>query len=66
MLQVSLAHSEAMNPEELSHLKEMLDHLESLSISDGQTSLYENIRLKVDEREIYVSPNTHLVACSMI
>ena len=51
-----------MNPEELSQLHEMLDYIQSLSISDGQTSVYDKIGLKADDQEIYVPPTTHLVA----
>ena len=51
-----------MNPEELSHMNEMLDRIQSLSISDGKTSVYDKIRLKTDNQEIYVPPTTHLVA----
>ena len=62
VLQVSPAYSQAMDPEELSHLNEMLDHIQSLSISNSQTSVYDKIGLKADDREIYVPPTTHLVA----
>ena len=40
----------------------MLDRIQSLSISDGRTSVYDRIGLKADDREIYVPPTTHLVA----
>jgi hypothetical protein len=51
-----------MNPDELSHLNEMLDRIQSMSISDGKTSVYNQIGLKADDREIYIPPTTHLVA----
>jgi hypothetical protein len=51
-----------MDPEELSKLDEMLDRIRSMSISDGKTSVYNQIRLKADNREIYTPPTTHLVA----
>jgi hypothetical protein len=50
-----------MNPEELSHLNEMLDHIQSMSISNGKTTVYDQIGLKADDREIYIPPTTHLV-----
>ena len=51
-----------MNPDELSQLHEMLDCIQSLSISDGKTSVYDRTGHKVDKQEIYVPTNTHLVA----
>ena len=51
-----------MNPEELSQLHEMLDRIQSISISDGKTSAYDKIGLKVDDRKIYVLPTTHPVS----
>lgn len=30
--------------------------------TDGQSSVYDKIGLKPDDREIYVPPNAHLVA----
>jgi hypothetical protein len=51
-----------MDPEELSKLDEMLDRIRSMSISDGKTSVYNQIGLKADDREIYAPPTTHLVA----
>jgi hypothetical protein len=50
-----------MNPEELPHLNEMLDRIQSMSISDGKTLVYDQVKLKVDDREIYIPPITHLV-----
>ena len=50
-----------MNSEELSHLNEMLDRIESMSISNGKTSVYDQTGLKADDQEIYVPPTTHLV-----
>ena len=32
-----------------------------MSILDGKTSVYDQIRLKDDDREIYIPPTTHLV-----
>jgi hypothetical protein len=50
-----------MDPEELSQLDEMLDRIRSMSISDGKTSVYNQIGLKSDNREIYTPPTTHRV-----
>jgi hypothetical protein len=50
-----------MNPKELSHLNEMLDQIQSLSILDGKTWVYDKIELKANDREIYIPPTTHLV-----
>ena len=41
ILRVSPAYNPAMNPEELSHLNEMLDRIQSMSISDGKTSVHD-------------------------
>ena len=49
-----------MNPEELSHLNEMLERIQRLSISNSL--VYDKIGLKADDREIYIPPTTHLVA----
>ena len=49
ILQVSPSYELAMNPEELSHLKEMLDCIQSMSISDGKTLVYDQVRLKADD-----------------
>ena len=51
-----------MDPTDLSLLNEMLDRIQNLGISDGQSSVYDQIGLKADDREIYVPPTTHLVA----
>ena len=40
----------------------MLDRIRRMSISDGKTSIYNQIGLKSDDREIYIPPTTHLVA----
>jgi hypothetical protein len=60
-LRVDPAYGQTMIPEELSHLNEMLDRIRSLSISGGKTSIYDQIRLKADDREIYFPPTTNLV-----
>ena len=51
-----------MNPEDLSHLNGMPDRIQRMSISDDQTSVYDKLRLKADDREIYIPPTTHQVA----
>lgn len=62
LLQISPAYGVSMDPEELSQLDEMLDRIQSMSISDDKTSVYNQIGLKADNREIYTPPTTHLVA----
>ena len=51
-----------MGPTDLSLLNKMLDRIQSLRISDGQSSVYDQIGLKADDTKIYVPPTTHLVA----
>lgn len=51
-----------MGPTKFALLKKVLDPIESLRILDDQTSVYDKIRWKADDREIYIPPTTHLVA----
>ena len=60
LLRVDPAYGQTMNPEELSHLNEILDRIQSLSISNS--SVYDKIGLKADDQGIYIPPTTHLVA----
>lgn len=46
----------------LSLLNELLDRVRAMDKTDGQSSVYDKIGLKPDDREIYVPPNAHLVA----
>ena len=62
VLQVSPTYCQKMGPMDLSLLNEVLDRIQGLGISDGQSSVYDQIGLKADDREIYVTPTTHLVA----
>ena len=58
ILQVSPAYSQAMDSKELSHLNEMLDRIQSMSISDDKTLVFDKIGLKANDREIYIPPTT--------
>ena len=46
LLRVCPASSQAMNPEYLSHLNEMLDRIQSLSILNDHTLVYDKMDLK--------------------
>ena len=57
-LRVDSKHSKWMDPTELSSLKELLDRIAAL----GVDTYYDQIGLKLDQREIKSPPITHQVA----
>ena len=62
ILQVNPEYSESMDPTYLSSLNELLDRIRAMGIFDGRSSVYDQIGLKPNNREIYTPPVTHLIA----
>ena len=60
--EVNSERHKRMNPTELSLLNKALDWIQMMSIRDGQSLVYYQIRLEASHRELYVPPTTHLVA----
>ena len=61
-LQLSLAFSQDMDEADKEVLNEMLDRIQSLAISDGRTSVYDQIWEKSGEVGIFNPPSTHLIS----
>lgn len=51
-----------MGGAKLSDLNEMLNRIQILSLSNDQTSVYDQIRCKAENSEKFVPPTTHEVA----
>jgi len=58
ILRIEPKYSEEMDPTDLSLLNELLDWIQAMGISNSQSSVYDQIGLKSDDREIYV-PLSH-------
>ncbi|KAE8808070.1 hypothetical protein D1007_15498 [Hordeum vulgare] len=59
---VSPKHTSDMNSIEIQVLHELLNQIQAMGMTDSQATIYAQIGLRPDDREIRVPPITHLIS----